>query len=234
MHWPSDTKLYLPLKNKILKLSFLGDPNARPVAKTGEDGVVISLNRAKPIHSAATVLVLDLEGSHPQPLPLIISQENSGEIKMLAPEATCEGGVHVDSRASCLQGWDGAPKKRIAKWTLRIKQGGRKYRLVARYAYNAKNPPEGMFFEGEIDGKSFRIPVQITGVKQDEHNAERKQLVYKEIPSKETAVLEPGVYTFSLRAEGAPESFVRPGKENRNLCYSAFPLLESVCLEPID
>jgi hypothetical protein len=37
-----------------------------------------------------------------------------------------------------------------------------------------------------------------------------------------------------LRAEGAPEKFVKPkGRANKKLCYSGFAMLEEIRLEPL-
>jgi alpha-L-fucosidase len=236
MEWPKDTFLHIPLKNKIRKASFLGDPNICPSLEEGKDGAIVRLNRSGPIHSAASVLVLDLDGERPEPLPLVVRQEYDGSVKMWATEAECEDGVFIQSRESRLDGWvKKKPSfKPSARWNIRMEQGGRKYRLVARCGFNAKNDPQNMAFIATIDGKELKIPVTVTGVELDQHNKESRQLVLKDFQSLETIVLPAGFQTLELRAEGVLENFEVPkGRANKKLCYSAFPMLEELRLEPV-
>ena len=236
MNWPEDTKLRLPLTNKVRKAWLLGDSDIKPVYKKDADGLVVSLNRAAPIHSAATVLVLDLEGEKPVSGSLVVRQEYDGTVKLLAPEAGCEGGVYVHYRNPWLDGWNGNNQQaRSARWKIRVEQQDREYRLVARCGFNAEQAPEGLAFACREGDKEVKIPVSITGVETDAHNKEKKQLVLSDFPSLETIKLDSGLHEIELRAIGAPEKFKKPkGSENKKLCYTAFPMLEEVRLEPVD
>ena len=236
MHWPKDAALRIPLKNKVRKASFLCDPYAVPVVEKGEDGKIIRLNRSGPIHPAASVLVLDLEGTHPEPLPLVIRQENSGVVRMLAPEAKTVGGLSIASEAPVFKGWNGRkPERRKASWTIRVLQGGRTYRLVANYGFNASTPPEKMAFIVSVNGQEARIPVHITGTEVSPRNKEHNQLIFQDVPAEGTIQLKkPGLYQIELRTEGAPKSFSRPKKSDRNKCYTPFAQLKELRLEPAD
>jgi hypothetical protein len=91
-----------------------------------------------------------------------------------------------------------------------------------------------MAFIATIDGKELKIPVTVTGVELDQHNKESRQLVLKDFQSLETIVLPAGFQTLELRAEGVLENFEVPkGRANKKLCYSAFPMLEELRLEPV-
>ena len=235
MDWPKDAVLRIPLKNGVRKAWFLGDSNAAPVCKESGDGKIIHLNRSGPIHPAATVLVLDLEGLKPESLPLVIRQEKDGSIKVLAAEAECAGGVYVHYRNPQLDGWNGKnPQARSAKWKVRVEGETRKYRLVARYGFNAAEAPKDMAFVCRIDGQELKIPLAITGVETDVHNKENRQLIISDAQSLETVMLPAGLHELELHAEGAPAKFRKPkGRENKKLCHTAFPMLEELRLEPM-
>ena len=236
MEWPQDTKLRLPLKNKVLSARLMGDADIKPTWTADEDGLVVDLNRANAVHSAATVLVLDLEGAAPEALNLVLRQEYDGRISMKAPEAECEGGVYVNWRAPQLDGWHGKNRgNRLARWNVRAAHEDRRYRLVARYGFNAEDMPEDMAFVCRIGDNDLRIPLRITGVEPDAHNKENNQLIMAELESSDTIRLGRGVHVVELRAEGAPAVFRKPkGRKNKKLCYTAFPMLEELRLEPID
>ena len=209
---------------------------SRPTWVADDDGLRVHLNRAEAVHSAATVLVLELENEKPEASKLVLRQEYDGQISMKAPEAECKGGVYVNWRAPQLDGWHGKDREnRLARWNIRTVHEDRTYRLVARYGFNAENLPEDMAFVCRIGDNDLRIPLRIAGVEPDAHNKENNQLIMAELESSDTIRLSRGLHAVELRAEGAPASFRKPkGRKNKKLCYTAFPMLEELRLEPID
>ncbi|NDV62887.1 hypothetical protein G0Q06_10530 [Puniceicoccales bacterium CK1056] len=234
MDWPADGKIYLPLKSPIRAARFLGDSDTRPTWETGQDSTIIHLNRDKPIHPAATVLVLDLNTPSPEAMPLVVRQDQNGGLLMLAVEAQGEGGLHVHNREPCLDGWSGRnQERRLASWTVRVDKGGT-FVVNLKYGFNTDQDIGEMAFVVETQGKDIRMPIQITGVEPDSHNKERNQLVSEKFQSGEVIDLPPGLHTIKLLAEGAPEAFKRPpGRENQILCYTGFPMLKELRLELI-
>jgi len=246
LNWPADGQLRLPLKSEITAATFLEQPTwlqrirknfflgaKRPEWESDADSTIIQLNRNTPISSAASVLALDLKNASPEALPPIIQQEADGSVKLPAVEAQCEGGVYVHYRDPQLDGWNGKNQDaRVAHWVVRVCEGG-KCNLSAKCGFNSDQDVSGMTFVVSVDGQEIRIPVEVTGVETDPHNKENNRLVFKRFQCLEKVDFPAGLHTIELRAEGAPKQFKKPkGRANKQLCYSAFPMLEELRLVP--
>lgn len=247
MDWPANGVLRLPVKNKIAAIRFLEKPSVWqwfgnffnrsvgfPTWTSDEDSTIIWLNRRKPIHSAASVLVLDLNTSQPQPLPPVIQSEADGSLLLPAVEAQCEGGVYVHDRDPQLDGWNGKNQTaRLARWTVRVPEN-RIFRPSIVVGFNSEQAPEGMTFIIQANGREVQLPLEVTGVQPDPHNKENNVLVMKRFHCLEKIALPAGLHTIELRASGAPEQFKKPkGRLNKKLCYTAFPMFEDLTLEPV-
>lgn len=235
LNWPVDGLLRLPLKNAIQNAALLGDTTARPTWESDRDSTIIHLNRSEPIHPAATVLALDLKSERPEARPLIVRQNADGTVLLPAVEAQCEGGVYVHYRDPQLDGWNGKNQSsRLARWIVRVLEGGT-FTLNATYGFNSDQDVGDMAFVVTTGDSRIRIPVEMTGVETDAHNKENNQLVMKRFQTLEKLSLPAGLHTINLQAEGAPEQFKKPkGRLNKKLCYTAFPMLEQLTLEPAD
>ena len=233
--FPADGVLRLPLNGTIRSAHWLGDAKSAPTWTRDKDSLLITLNREKVIHPATSVLVLDLADARPQPLPVVIHASPNGTISTLAVEATGEGGVYVHYRSPQLDGWHGNRQSdRAARWSVRTTESNQTYRVIARYGFNTDQDTSGMRFAVRIAGQDVEVPVTVTGVEPDAHNAEVNQLVLADHPAEATVDLPAGLQQLELRAIGAPEKFAKPkGRANKTLCYSGFAMLEELRLEPV-
>ncbi len=132
--WPSDGKLFVPVKNKVKSCYLLADQSRAIKAEEGADGVTVLLTGAA-VDSVNSVVVLNLVGATEISSANQINQQKDGSILLSARQATINNifgsNVAVDSESKAIGSWD-HPKVTL-EWTFQVHTPGT-FKIMAEIA----------------------------------------------------------------------------------------------------
>jgi alpha-L-fucosidase len=130
--WPTNGKLVLwPLENEVVTAYLLADKqrNSLPVSAT-EEAITISGLPDKPLHDAATVLVLEVKGQ-PVPAPILCRPNEQGQFLLRAADADLHGeSIRYASEADSIGFWTNLDD--WASWPLAVPADGT-HRVTVTY-----------------------------------------------------------------------------------------------------